>query len=862
MRACLVIEYIPISSNMLIWVFFLFLCVVNWFLKLVLQSTYLQTSTCPPCTIYKEGLVIIGVFQTKVRAFPVFFPKRELATAIASSAGFFIGRAIVFQMVNPLALPFLASFMEVGTKWSFYISAIFVVLGLATRLNDIFVLRYILAVILLCASHFLATRFWFPRFKNRRILGPLLYAQALIAGLCTLIAGISVAVIIGGSGFLLAVTIMESVLTIALVLIIKRATLILTAHRRRKLLSGEDMVALALVLGAVIAGASDVYVGGVSLRFFLCLYVIFIVAHKGGPAMGGTAGMLLGFMLHMVGFWDTNMALVLGLAGMGGGFMKSFGRLQVIAGTLVMGTIAMYILARTQLSFYLIYSAIAAGLALMLTPQDFHFNVVSAVSPGLDSAEGYIEKIKEETTQRLSAFASAFEKLALTFAGLSKPTKTTLNKRDAAQLIDDLNARACHSCEKRDDCWEENFYDTYRHVFTLLGICGSQGSVHTEDTDGEFIKVCKHPEAFLNHLNTVFALYKQNLQWHNRIAESRELVSQQLQGVSGIMHRLASEIDVSLRFHEGLEEEMITALLRSKIDVDSVLVLEDRTGRYQVTISHPLCAGMYKKRACVNAIQPILSTVLKRKMQLESEGCHHGVKIQGISDNNTCTLRFVEDRKYRVHCGIAHRAKSGRGDSGDSYSYMELKSGECLLALSDGMGSGSKARQESAATVELLEDFLESGFEKELAVNMINSVLVLKSNEESFSTLDICSIDLYTGEAEFIKIGAWATFILRNRRVSVIPSSSLPMGMLKQVDLESSNRKLSHEDIILMVTDGVAEAVEGIADKETWLAEVLERCRSRNPQEIADYIIKAAENQSGGLPKDDMTVLAARICEK
>jgi len=811
-----------------------------------------------PVQYKAEGLVIIGVFQTKARAIPVFLPKRELVTALASSAGFFIGRAIVFQMVNPLALPFLASFMEIGTKWSFYISAIFVILGLATRLSDIFVLRYILAVLLLCVSHFLATRFLFPRIKNRRALGPILYIQALIAGMCTLIAGISVAVIIGGSGFLLAVTIMESVLTIALVLIIKRATLILTAHRRRKLLSGEDMVALALVLGAIIAGASDIYVGGVSLRFFLCLYVIFIVANKGGPAMGGVAGMLLGFMLHMVGFWDTGMGLVLGLAGMGGGFMKSFGRPQVMAGVLMVGAIAMYLLAHTQLSFYLIYSAIAAGLAFMLTPQDFHFNVVSAVSPGLDSAEGYIEKIKEETMQRLTAFASAFEKLALTFAGLSKPTKTTLNKRDAAQLIDDLCARACHSCEKREDCWEEYFYDTYRHVFTLLGICGSQGNVHAEDTDGEFIKTCKHPEAFLNHLNTVFALYKQNLQWHNRIAESRELVSQQLQGVSGIMHRLASEIDISLRFHEGLEEEMITALLRSKIDVESVLVLEDRAGRYQVTINHPLCTGVSKK-ACTTAILPILSSVLKRKMQLESEGCRHGVKI---GNHQACTLRFIEDRKYRVHCGVAHRAKSGRGDSGDSYSYMELKSGECLLALSDGMGSGNKARQESAATVDLLEDFLESGFDKELAVKMINSVLVLKSNEESFSTLDICSIDLYTGEAEFIKIGAWATFILRNRKVSVIPSSSLPMGMLKQVDLESSSRKLSHDDVILMVTDGVAEAVEGVADKETWLSEILERCRSRNPQEIADYIIKAAENQSGGLPKDDMTVLAARVSAK
>ena len=802
----------------------------------------------------------MGVFPTKTaKPPPLFLSKRELATTLAGSAGFFIGRVVFFQMVNPLALAFLATFMEVGTGRSFYITAIFIVLGLATRLGDIFVLRYIFAVGLLCLCHFFSVRFLFPYLRRHRksgILRSTFYAQAIMAGLCILLAGIAAAVIAGGSGYLLAVTLMESILTVSLVLIIKRATLILTAHRRKNIISGEDMVALALVLGAVIAGASDIYVGGMSLRFFLCLYVLFVVSCKGGPAMGGTAGMLLGLMLHLVGFWDTGMGLVLGLAGMGGGFMKKYGRSQVMAGVVIAGTAAMYVLARTQLSFGLIYAAIAAGLCFMLTPQGFHFNVVSAVNPGMDSAGEYIEKIKEETIQRLKAFADAFEKLAFTFSGLSKPVKTTLNKKDVAQLIDDLAARACHSCKRRDKCWEESFYDTYRHVFTLLGTCGSKGAVALKDADDEFLDICRHPEAFLHHLNMVFALYKQNLQWHNRIAESRELVSQQLQGVSGIMYRLAGEIDMSLRFHEGLEEEMISALLQNKIEVDSVLVLEDRVGRYQITVNHPLCHG---KKACAATILPVLSAVLKRKMQVESEGCRHGVFVDS---KKGCSLRFVEDRKYRVYCGVAHRAKGGRRDSGDSYSYMELKNGECLLALSDGMGSGSRARRESAATVELLEDFLESGFEKELAVKMINSVLVLKSNEESFSTLDICAVDLYTGEGEFIKIGAWSTFLLRDGSVSVIPSSSLPMGMLKQVDLETTRRKLKHDDIILMVTDGVAEAVEGVADKESWLANTLERCRAQNPQDVADYILKAAENKSGGLPKDDMTVLAARVWSK
>jgi stage II sporulation protein E len=307
---------------------------------------------------------------------------------------------------------------------------------------------------------------------------------------------------------------------------------------------------------------------------------------------------------------------------------------------------------------------------------------------------------------------------------------------------------------------------------------------------------------------------------------------------------------MSLRFHEGLEEEMIMALLKQKIEVGSVIVLEDNSGKYRVSINHRPCIG---KKSCAKEILPVLDTVLKRKMRVEGGDCD--IK-KGV-----CHVRFMEDRKLCITSGVAFRAKSSRG-SGDSYSTMELRNGSALLVLSDGMGSGERARRESAATVGLLEDFIESGFEKELAVKMINSVLVLKSSEESFSTLDICSVDLYTGEAEFIKIGAASTFLLRNGKVTVIRASTLPMGMLNEVDLEVSTRKLLHDDVILMVTDGVTDAVGGKYDQEGWLTETLRGCKYSNPQDVADFVLSEAERMSDGLPKDDMTVLAARVWER
>jgi len=779
-----------------------------------------------------------------------FVSKRDIATVLVGTFGFFIGRTIVFAFVNPLAIPFLAVFM--GAKRAFYLTAVFLCLGLATRFGEPLTLRYILAIGLLFVYYFLGTR---VAQRDERIAKGWLKLPyvAGAAAVAMLLAGVGFAFIYDSSPFLFSVAILEAVLAGSLVFIVKRAHVILTARRRRtNLLSGEDIIALTVILAGVIAGASDIYVGAMPLRFFFCVYVLCVVAFKGGPSMAAAAGLLLGLFLHIAGHWDTGLVAVLGVAGMGGGFCKRWGRLPVIAGVAALGGAALAMIAPSMLSFSLVYAVIAAGMVFMLTPQSFYFNVASAITPVLDSADDYMDKIKEETTRRLDKFSAAFEKLADTFSGLSKP-KHSLNKHDISLLIDDLAGRACSTCSNQSRCWEDDLYLTHQYVFTLLNACAQKGSAGTDDIDKSFLKTCANSEVLLRELNNIFTLYKNNLRWHNRIAESRELVSQQLQGVAGIVKRLSDEIDISLRFHDGLEEEMILALLKQKIEVNSVIVLENKAGKYRVTVNHQPCNH---EKSCVNEIRPVLNTVLKRRMRLEQTECN--IK-KGV-----CSTRFIEDQKLRMTSGVAHRAKTSKG-SGDSYSFMDLSNGTCLLVLSDGMGSGERARRESTATVGLLEDLIESGFDKDLAVKMINSVLVLKSSEESFSTLDICSVDLYTGVAEFIKIGAAATFILRGGKVKVISSSSLPIGMLNDVDLEVSEGQLLHDDIIVMVTDGVTEAVSAsttvFGDSENWMKDVLKNCKYHNPQDVAEYVLAEAERLAG-LPKDDMTVLAARVWEK
>jgi stage II sporulation protein E len=240
-------------------------------------------------------------------------------------------------------------------------------------------------------------------------------------------------------------------------------------------------------------------------------------------------------------------------------------------------------------------------------------------------------------------------------------------------------------------------------------------------------------------------------------------------------------------------------------------------------------------------------------------------------------LSYTEKQKFYVHSGVAKINKEMTAESGDSFSLVQLRDGRLIAALSDGMGSGAKAREGSEAAIELLEELMEKGFKKDIAVKLINSALLLKSNDEFFSTLDICLVDLNTGLAEFMKIGASASYLVRglgggrsmaapikegNFEVETIGSWTLPVGILDSVDVDVCERYLAHGDIVVMMTDGVVDSGAGSGVSEGWVQMLLSRMTLRNPQDIADYILNEAKRNYGRHIGDDMTVLVLRILDR
>ncbi len=214
---------------------------------------------------------------------------------------------------------------------------------------------------------------------------------------------------------------------------------------------------------------------------------------------------------------------------------------------------------------------------------------------------------------------------------------------------------------------------------------------------------------------------------------------------------------------------------------------------------------------------------------------------------------------FTVEIGVSQVPKEGQEVSGDYYSLLTLREGKQVIILSDGMGSGPRAREESKGTVSLLEDLLEAGFSRDLTFKTVNTVMQLRSVEETFATVDMALIDLQEGRAEICKIGASPSFIKRGEQVKEISASSLPLGILADIEMDSKRERLQHEDLLIMVTDGVSEAGVKISNSANWVKKKLLEINHAHPQLVADNLLQEALERNRGQACDDMSVIVCKV---
>ena len=209
--------------------------------------------------------------------------------------------------------------------------------------------------------------------------------------------------------------------------------------------------------------------------------------------------------------------------------------------------------------------------------------------------------------------------------------------------------------------------------------------------------------------------------------------------------------------------------------------------------------------------------------------------------------------------GLAMRPRGGHDGghmNGDACMVRTLPGARLLIALSDGMGAGSAAAVESEPTVRLADRLLESGFGVRTAAQTVNSLMVLEGSEDTFATLDLTVVQLDTGEAEFVKIGAPPALLVRRGRLERVEVHAPPAGILREVRVDVRRRRLTSGDWLVAMTDG---AFDPLSRDSEWLEGFLRALeRARGPQWVADQLLQKA-CEMGGEGMDDATVAVVRL---
>ncbi|MYL51579.1 stage II sporulation protein E [Halobacillus litoralis] len=649
----------------------------------------------------------------------------------------------------------------------------------------------------------------------------------------------------------LTLMVAEGVLAFILVLIFMQSIPLLTPQRYQPSLTNEEIVCLIILLASVLTGMIGWQVQGVAVVDIFARYLVILMAYTAGAAIGSTVGVVTGMVLSLSNMDHIYQMSLLAFSGLLGGLLKEGKKAGVSAG-LIVGTllIGFYVSSGADLPSSLWASAWAVAL-FMLTPNSW-VKQLSRYVPGTDEhhseQQKYLQKVRDVTAVRVGKFSDVFQALSKSFTHLESPKEDSGEAEEVDYFLSHVTEKTCQSCFKKEKCWVNQFDDTHNLMTDLM---------HELDERGEPSRVmrknvdqhCVKPQKLIDTMNHELSFYHANKELKRQVHESRKFVAEQLQGVSDVMNNFAKEIVKEREHHEHKEQVIYHALERMGMVIQKLEIYSLDAGNMDLELIVEI--DNYRGEGA-KIIAPVLSDILGETIV---------VTMEEISPypNGRCYLSFGSAKHYSIESGVAHAAKGGGFVSGDSFTMMELGRGKYALAISDGMGNGERAHEESMETLRLLKQILQSGIQESVAIQSINSILSLRTNDEIFSTLDLAVIDLHQATSKFIKVGSTPSYIKRGDKIFTVEAGNLPMGIIPDVDVDMRSEQLQAGDYLIMMSDGILEGPKQIGNVDMWLKRKIREISDEDPQAMADLLLEEVIRTQSGTIVDDMTIIVARI---
>lgn len=642
----------------------------------------------------------------------------------------------------------------------------------------------------------------------------------------------------------------------------------------KKAFSLEEIVGASLMASIALLSLGNFSIFGFEVKNVLSILIVLILGWKNGILLGATSGITIGSVLGILGNGDQSMIAAFALSGMIAGVFSKLGKIGVIFGFIIGTILLTYATNGNTTEIIYLKEILIASLGLLLVPKKIEINIEEFFGKNLylpTGANYRLEQSKEavsklntvsETIQEMS---KAYQEVAATV--VEEKIETDNKEKDIfiQELIQNLEGLEenllyddlidseeimediFHVLEKTEAFTRKDIIEIFEKYHNyIVGFDNVDANLAIEQDIAKIVKVINH----------TYETGKINYLWKQKMLDNKKTISNQLEGVSKVISSVANEIDEGQKQEEQFkkqQEEIINLCNQKDISIADIIIKREKNKKYIIHIYMEACKKNEIKECPTPKIEKILSKVFAEEIVLQKAQC--AMK----REEKICKQIYRSKDKFSLQLGMAKKTKDGMIVSGDSSLQIKLDDGKYLIAISDGMGSGPEAQKSSKIAIKMLERLLMTGFDKDISMELMNQSICLNTEEDMYATLDVMILDLYEGNAEFIKNGACPTYIKNHKTVQTIKSLALPAGILDNIDFVTYDRDMEDNEIFLMCSDGILEANTEYQNKEMWVKNLLEQMETENVQKIADIILKEAIDCGYGIAKDDMTIIVGKI---
>ena len=627
----------------------------------------------------------------------------------------------------------------------------------------------------------------------------------------------------------------------------------------KKVFTAEEMIGAVALVSIAASLFSKVTIFEMSIGNIIVMIAIMVLGWKTGILVGATSGIVAGFLMGLVQDSDLNLVLSLGVSGIFAGIFSKFGKIGVILG-FILGNALLYYIAPENINLVITLREIfISSIILLVIPRNIKLELEDLIGntklldnqgeTRLEDKQKIVNKLNELYLNLDSVFprekevsqvtAERFKKFEELFLDNLEEDTDNIFYDDLVNENSNIRKDIFNESEKEDIILEENLIEILKK---------NNNYIVLED---ENIK--QNLSSIIRIINRSLKMLQIEIIKEQETKKTRKVAQKIQTEISKTIENTANSILAKKENKfEKKEKELKTIFNGKNVPVKDVSIKRVKNGKFIVELEMSSVDNSLREKGRISNIADIISKFLGSKMTFQ--------KDRKNVDKNEYVQTYSSEDKFIMQVGSSKISKDDSLLSGDSNLQMRLDDGKYILAISDGMGSGELARENSRIVVKKLKSLLENGFEKEETISLINNGLSLKAKEDEYATLDMCILDLFDGNLSIIKNGACNTYIKNKKSISIVKSNEMPIGVGMEVELKEKNIPVSDGDIILMCSDGLLESKDEV--KKDWIEEFLKNSSTNNVQKISDMILAEAIDNNYGIAEDDITVIVAKILKK